>query len=86
MLSKWVKCPAGVVAQIMGDKPSAIAIAIAEKHYMRRPLDLLRMWHARIEAWRRNKRSLPSYRRRRVDGPSNKIAQRNVTLRYTVKT
>ena len=36
----------GVVAQIMGHKPSAIA----EKHYRRRPLDLLRMWHTRIEA------------------------------------
>jgi hypothetical protein len=31
----------------MGHKPSAIA----EKHYRRRPLDLLRMWHERIEAW-----------------------------------
>jgi len=37
----------GVVAQIQGHKPSAIA----EKHYRRRPLDLLRMWHDRIEAW-----------------------------------
>ena len=31
----------------MGHKPSAIA----EKHYRRRPLDLLRMWHVKIEAW-----------------------------------
>lgn len=46
-LSEWVECPAGVVAQIMGHKPSAIA----EKHYRRRPLDLLRMWHVKIEAW-----------------------------------
>jgi integrase len=46
-LAEWVECPAGVVAQIMGHKPSAIA----EKHYRRRPLDLLRMWHTRIEAW-----------------------------------
>ena len=46
-LSEWVECPAGVVAQIMGHKPSAIA----EKHYIRRPLDLLRMWHVKIEAW-----------------------------------
>ena len=37
----------GVVAQIMGHKPSATA----EKHYRERPLDLLRMWHSRIEAW-----------------------------------
>lgn len=46
-LSEWVECPAGVIAQIQGHKPSAIA----EKHYRRRPLDLLRMWHTRIEAW-----------------------------------
>lgn len=46
-LAEWVECPTGVVAQIQGHKPSAIA----EKHYRRRPLDLLRMWHTRIEAW-----------------------------------
>lgn len=46
-LAEWVECPSGVVAQIMGHKPSAIA----EKHYRRRPLDLLRMWHDRIEVW-----------------------------------
>lgn len=46
-LSEWVEVPAGVVAQIMGHKPSATA----EKHYKHRPLDLLRVWHERIEAW-----------------------------------
>lgn len=46
-LSEWVECPVGVVAQIMGHKPSAIA----EKHYRRRPLDLLRMWHTKIESF-----------------------------------
>ncbi|MDP2831945.1 MAG: integrase family protein [Pseudomonadota bacterium] len=46
-LAEWTETPVGVVAQIMGHKPSAIA----EKHYRRRPLDLLRMWHERIEAW-----------------------------------
>ena len=46
-LAEWVEVPAGVSAQIMGHKPSAIA----EKHYRRRPLDLLRMWHVKIEAW-----------------------------------
>jgi intergrase/recombinase len=39
--------PTGVVAQIQGHKPSAIA----EKHYRRRPVDLLRMWHSKLEAW-----------------------------------
>lgn len=46
-LAEWVECPAGISAQIMGHKPSATA----EKHYRRRPLDLLRMWHVRIEGW-----------------------------------
>jgi integrase len=46
-LAEWVECPAGVSAQIMGHKPSATA----EKHYRVRPLDLLRMWHAKIEGW-----------------------------------
>lgn len=46
-LAEWVECPAGVAAQIMGHKPSATA----EKHYRQRPLDLLRAWHTKIEAW-----------------------------------
>jgi integrase len=46
-LAEWCEVPTGVVAQIMGHKPSAIA----EKHYRRRPLDLLRSWHVKIEAW-----------------------------------
>ncbi|MDM5182007.1 integrase family protein [Massilia sp. DJPM01] len=46
-LAEWVEVPSGVVAQIQGHKPSALA----EKHYRRRPLDLLRMWHVKIEEW-----------------------------------
>jgi integrase len=46
-LTEWLEMPAGVVAQIMGHKPSATA----EKHYTVRPLDLLRMHHEKIEAW-----------------------------------
>ncbi len=46
-LAEWVECPVGIVAQIQGHKPSAIA----EKHYRRRPIDLLRLWHEKIEAW-----------------------------------
>jgi integrase len=46
-LCEWVEVPAGISAQIMGHKPSATA----EKHYRRRPLDLLRMWHTKIEGW-----------------------------------
>ena len=46
-LAEWVEVPAGIVAQIMGHKPSAIA----EKHYIRRELDLLHLWHVRVEEW-----------------------------------
>ena len=46
-LTEWLEIPSGVVAQIQGHKPSATA----EKHYKRRPLDLLRLHHERIEAW-----------------------------------
>jgi len=46
-LCEWVEMPSGISAQIMGHKPSALA----EKHYRRRPLDLLRAWHDKIEAW-----------------------------------
>lgn len=46
-LCEWVEVPSGISAQIMGHKPSALV----EKHYRDRPLDLLRMWHDKIEAW-----------------------------------
>ncbi|KGS53393.1 phage integrase family protein [Burkholderia pseudomallei MSHR5613] len=46
-LAEWIEVPTGVVAQIQGHKPSALA----EKHYRRREIDLLRQWHTRIEAW-----------------------------------
>lgn len=49
-LCEWVDVPSGVSAQIMGHKPSALA----EKHYRRRPLDMLRLHHERIEAWMLN--------------------------------
>lgn len=45
-LTEWLEIPAGVVAQIMGHKPSATA----ERHYTVRPLDMLRRHHERIEA------------------------------------
>ncbi|MBU9611061.1 integrase family protein [Burkholderia multivorans] len=59
-LSEWIDVPVGVVAQIQGHKPSAIA----EKHYRRRPLDLLRMWHDKIEAWMLEQGGLRSSRGR----------------------
>ena len=46
-LSGWLRIPAGVVAQIMGHKPSAIA----EKHYIQRPVGMLREDHTAIETF-----------------------------------
>lgn len=46
-LSEWVECPDGISAQIQGHAPSATR----EKHYIRRPIDLLRKWHTKIESW-----------------------------------
>ncbi|WP_295525611.1 integrase family protein [uncultured Pseudacidovorax sp.] len=55
-LTEWLEIPAGVVAQIMGHKPSATA----EKHYTVRPLDLLRIHHERIEAWILEQANMPA--------------------------
>ena len=44
-LSEWLECPSGLIAQIMGHRPSATV----EKHYRVRPIDLLRKWHNEIE-------------------------------------
>ena len=46
-LAEWVEMPAGIVAQIMGHKPNATA----ERHYIRRPLELLAVWRGKYEAW-----------------------------------
>lgn len=54
-LTEWLEIPAGVVAQIQGHKPSATA----EKHYKRRPLDLLRVHHQRIETWLIEQATIP---------------------------
>jgi integrase len=54
-LAEWVELPTGIVAQIQGHAPSALA----EKHYRRRPLDLLRMWHEKLEAWILDKGDVP---------------------------
>ena len=54
-LSEWVELPVGIVAQIMGHRPSATA----EKHYRVRPLDLLRQWHTRLENWILSEAGIP---------------------------
>jgi integrase len=46
-LSEWVETPAGIAAQIQGHAPQGVR----EQNYIRRPLDLLRKWHIKIEAW-----------------------------------
>lgn len=46
-LGEWIDVPAGVMAQLQGHAPQGVR----EQHYIRRPLDLLRMWHDKIEAW-----------------------------------
>lgn len=46
-LTEWIEMPAGIAAQIQGHAPQGVR----ENNYIRRPLDLLRMWHIKIEAW-----------------------------------
>ncbi|NHZ97485.1 integrase family protein [Massilia sp. CCM 8734] len=46
-LSEWTETPAGIAAQIQGHAPQGVR----EQNYIRRPLDLLRMWHTKIETW-----------------------------------
>lgn len=46
-LAEWLEMPRGVIAQIMGHKPSATA----ELHYIHRSLGLLAVWHNQYEAW-----------------------------------
>ena len=46
-LCEWTETPAGIAAQIQGHKPQGVR----EQNYIRRPLDLLRMWHIKIEEW-----------------------------------
>jgi hypothetical protein len=33
-------------------RPAHAPQGVREQHYIRRPLDLLRMWHVKIEAWK----------------------------------
>ena len=46
-LCEWLDIPGGVSAQIQGHAPQGVR----EQNYIRRPLDLLRVHHERIEAW-----------------------------------
>ena len=46
-LCEWLDIPGGVSAQIQGHAPQGVR----EQNYIRRPLDLLRVHHEKIEAW-----------------------------------
>ena len=46
-LCEWTETPSGIAAQIQGHAPQGVR----EQNYIRRSLDLLRMWHIKIEAW-----------------------------------
>jgi integrase len=54
-MAEWTECPAGISAQIMGHKPTAIA----EKHYRKRSIDLLRQWHIKIEKFMLDEAGIP---------------------------
>ena len=46
-LCEWIEIPGGISAQIQGHAPQGVR----EQNYIRRPLDLLRLHHEKIEAW-----------------------------------
>ena len=46
-LAEWTETPAGIGAQIQGHAPQGVR----ETNYIRRPIDLLQMWHIKLEAW-----------------------------------
>lgn len=54
-LSEWIEMPAGIAAQIQGHAPQGVR----EQNYIRRPLDLLRMWHVKIEDWILEQAAIP---------------------------
>jgi integrase len=57
-LAEWTECPVGISAQIMGHKPSALA----EKHYRKREISLLRQWHTLIEKFILDEAGIPQPR------------------------
>jgi integrase len=46
-LAQWVVMPMGIIDQIVGHKPKTTKAI----HYEDKPIDLLRVWHVRYEAW-----------------------------------
>lgn len=72
--------PAGIAAQIQGHKPQGVR----EKHYIRRPLDLLRMWHVKIETWILEQAGI-EFIPAQAGLHAVKWHLQHVTLRYTIK-
>lgn len=54
-LCEWLDIPGGIGAQIQGHAPQGVR----EQNYIRRPLDLLRVHHERIEAWMLEQAGVP---------------------------
>lgn len=54
-LCEWLDIPGGISAQIQGHAPQGVR----EQNYIRRPLDLLRVHHRRIEAWMLEQAGMP---------------------------
>ena len=46
-MCEWIEVPGGISAQIQGHAPQGVR----EQNYIRLPIDLLRVWHDKIEAW-----------------------------------
>jgi integrase len=46
-LALWLVIPTGIIDQIVGHAPNATA----DRHYVFRPTDLLRVWHDKYEGW-----------------------------------
>jgi integrase len=54
-LCEWLDIPGGISAQIQGHAPQGVR----EQNYIRRPLDLLRVHHEKIEAWMLEQAGIP---------------------------
>jgi hypothetical protein len=64
----------------MGHKPSALA----EKHYRRRPIDLLRMWHDKIEAWMLSEGAIVQFKAPTSGGVARESSDGSAELRSFV--
>ena len=63
-LSEWIEAPSGVIAQICGHAPSAVQ----ERHYKARSLDLLSLWHGKLETWILEQAKVPFDARAAAEG------------------